>query len=103
MQDGYFSQLQTGDSINCLPIRIPLKINTNSAEITLGIAALQTVVSGDLYEGEYVVTPDTIAQTLPTEKKTLMKDITVKEIPFFETGNTSGGTTVYIAGNIEIL
>jgi len=52
------------------------------------------------YEGEYTATPKVEAQTLPTAKKYLDKDITLLAIPYFETSNTSGGNTVYIAKEI---
>ena len=49
------------------------------------------------YEGVYNVTPKVSEQTLPTAKKLLSKDVTIREIPYFEVGNNSGGNTVYIA------
>lgn len=62
---------------------------------------IATVTEGaDYYEGEYTVIPKTAEQVLPTEKKMMGSDITIKEIPFFDVSNTSGGTTVYIANEI---
>ena len=52
------------------------------------------------YEGEYTATPKVEAQTLPTAKKYLDKDITLLAIPYFETSNNSGGNTAYIAKEI---
>lgn len=52
------------------------------------------------YEGEYEVTPKVSKQTLPTAKKLLSKDVTIKEIPYFEVSNTSGGNTVYIGNEV---
>lgn len=51
----------------------------------------------ELYEGEYNITPDVEAQIIPTANKFLSEDVTVKQIPFFNVGNTAGGSTVYIA------
>ena len=48
------------------------------------------------YEGEYEVTPRTVAQVLPTKEKNMKNDVTVKEIPFYEVGNLQNGKTVYI-------
>ena len=42
--------------------------------------------------------PETI---LKTKDRKLIDDIVVKEIPYYETTNLSGGNTVYIAGHIE--
>lgn len=52
------------------------------------------------YEGEYKVTPKVIEQTLPTAKKLLSEDVTIKKIPYFEVSNTSGGNTVYIGNEV---
>lgn len=57
-------------------------------------------VGGDPYEGEYVVTPKVEAQTMPTKEKVMLEDVTIRAIPYFETSNTSGGNTVYIAKEI---
>ena len=52
------------------------------------------------YEGEYEVTPKIIKQTLPTTKKLLYEDVTIKEIPFFKVSNNSGGNTVFIGSEV---
>ena len=57
-------------------------------------------VGGSPYEGSYLVTPKIEAQVLPTAKKYLENDVTIKEIPFFEVSNTSGGNTVYIGNEV---
>lgn len=71
---------------------------TVSGNITYG-------VGGDIapiYEGDYEVLPLAFEETvLPTKDKKLIEDIVVKEIPYYETSNTSGGNTVYIAGHVE--
>jgi hypothetical protein len=64
------------------------------------IQAVTETVGGDPYQGEYIITPKMEAQTLPTKKKVLFEDVTVKEIPVFRVSNTSGGTTVYIANEV---
>lgn len=52
------------------------------------------------YEGEYDVTPKVSEQKLPTAKKLLSKDVTIKEIPYFEVSNESGGNTVFIGNEV---
>lgn len=55
-----------------------------------------------VYDGDYNVTPLAFQEvTLKTKDKKLIEDIVVKEIPYYETTNLSGGNTVYIAGQIE--
>lgn len=52
----------------------------------------------ETYDGEYEVVPRAFnSQTLKTANKLLTKDITVTEVPFFETSNEQDGKTIYIA------
>ena len=51
---------------------------------------------GEEFEGDYEVTPKVEAQTLQTRNKLMKADVSIKEIPFFDVSNTSGGSTVYI-------
>lgn len=55
----------------------------------------------DAYEGEYEITPTVKGRTLETAKKFVEADIVIKEIPYFDVGNTSGGSTVYIANELD--
>ena len=74
-------------------------IETISGTITYGIGD-----SGDteIYNGEYTVIPKAFEETvLQTRNKKMLNNVTVREVPYFETSNTSGGLTVYIAGQIE--
>jgi len=48
------------------------------------------------YTGVYEITPSTSEQVLPTAQKVLTADVTVQEIPYYETTNESGGYTVII-------
>ena len=51
------------------------------------------------YEGAYIVTPLPFAETvLPTTGKRMADDVTVLEIPYYETSNPYGGYTVNIGG-----
>ena len=52
------------------------------------------------YEGEYDVIPKVSEQTLPTANKLLSNDVTIKEIPYFEVSNSSGGNTVFIGNEV---
>lgn len=70
-----------------------------SGNITYGVG------EGDaspIYEGDYNVLPLAFQETvLQTKNKKLVNDIVIKEIPYYETSNPSGGNTVYIAGQVE--
>lgn len=49
------------------------------------------------FSGSYEVTPAAEAQTLETAQKLMTGDVTVGAIPYSETSNNAGGTTVTIA------
>lgn len=55
------------------------------------------------YDGAYSVTPTVGGETLPTKEKVMREDLEVRPIPFYETSNNSGGTTVYIAKELEVM
>lgn len=57
------------------------------------------VIDAEIYAGDYEVTPMTHTQILYTNDKLMTDDVTVKEIPYFETSNENG-TTVYIARTV---
>lgn len=48
------------------------------------------------YEGQYIVDPKFVEQKLETAHKIMTDDVTVKQIPYAEVDNQSGGTTFYI-------
>lgn len=69
-----------------------------------GFENLQIVTTApdvELYSGTYDITPTVGAQTLPTAQRYMVQDVNVNAIPFYNVGNTAGGSTVYIADNIE--
>lgn len=54
-----------------------------------------------VYDGEYVVVPDTgNEQVLKTAQKLLDADIKVNKVPYAEVSNTTGGTTVTIGSEV---
>ena len=57
-------------------------------------------IGGDSYEGPYDVTPKVTAQTLPTAKKFMQEDVSVRAIPYFDVSNPAGGNTIYIASEV---
>ena len=65
-------------------------------------SALKIVVSDahEHYAGDYTVIPQTEAQVLPTKDRIMVDNVTVKAIPYYETDNTQGGSTVYIGSEI---
>lgn len=65
-------------------------------ELDFAMGMCYSIVSGDIYMGEYEVIPKTIVQYLYTRDKTMKDNVTVYEIPYAETSNEYG-TTVSIA------
>lgn len=53
------------------------------------------------YEGDYEVTPTVEGLSLPTRQKYMTDDVKILAIPIYEVSNPSGGSTVYIADEIE--
>lgn len=51
----------------------------------------------ETYKGSYIVTPKVYPQSLPTKNKIMKSDVSILEIPYYETSNLSG-KTVYIGG-----
>lgn len=58
---------------------------------------LMPISDFDYYDGEYIVTPKTVEQSLATHQKAMRDDVTVLEIPYTESDNLAGGRTVTIA------
>lgn len=86
--------------LNVSESRARLRVRQERPSLTAQDAVVVTT-GGFPYEGAYEVTPTVDGFTLPTAKKVMREDLTVKQIPIFETGNTSGGSTVYIAADIN--
>lgn len=77
-------------------------------KISGSLSPLSASVSGDLiikrtadfYHGSYEVTPKAYTeQVLETAQKLMAHDVTVFQVPYYETSNVSG-TTVYIAKEV---
>lgn len=68
-----------------------------TARTVSGDLSIPTYVGPETYGGEYTVTPRMYEQVLETANKRMAEDVTVLQIPYYEVGNESGGTTVYIA------
>lgn len=63
--------------------------------------AISTGAAKRMYSGVYEVAPKTDeAVVLETAAKYMERDITVLKVPFYQTGNEQGGTTVYIGDEV---
>ncbi|MGN1249166.1 MAG: hypothetical protein ACI4XW_03735 [Candidatus Spyradocola sp.] len=55
----------------------------------------------ETYDGTYAVTPTPSGMVLPTARRMMREDLTVKAIPYYKVSNTGGGDTVYIGKELE--
>lgn len=83
--------------------KVSARISAPNAVVGKIGAQVITDISGvDKYTGPYEVTPKVEGQRLATAQKYMNQDVNVKAIPFYETSNPSGGTTVYIASSVSV-
>lgn len=73
----------------------------NRAPTLYGTISIKNCGGSDfpIYDGAYEVTPRSYEQILDTDRKLMLDDVTVHEIPYYETSNTSG-ITAYIGGEL---
>lgn len=91
-------------------MKITLKNALKSVDMSLqpaeklkigGMAACAWVYELPVYDGAYRVVPKAgKEQVLKTKEKTMIDDVTVEKVPFYEVSNLSGGTTCYIAEEV---
>lgn len=70
-------------------------------EMIVAVNSIENSGSGgateyETFDGEYEATPQIKSQTIATANKVMIKDFVVKEVPYFETTNNVGGTTITI-------
>ena len=88
-------------------IRSPEKITarikgTEKMSVQFGevVVVVEDISHLPQYDGPYEVTPRVAAQTLPTARKIMTEDLTVREIPRYDVSNTAGGKTIFIANEV---
>ncbi len=80
--------------------RIGAELDGGSDRFDAELAVLQQIaLLPDPYMGAYEVTPTVEGFTLPTARKVMSEDLTVKRIPYYEMDNTAG-TTVFIGSEV---
>ena len=80
----------------------PLKVQIS--EEIIGVKIDTPVISAGvpIYMGDYEVTPLAWEdQTLETEGKEMLQNVTVFKVPKWDTANPSGGRTCYIACTVN--
>lgn len=108
-QEQFNTQFNTDTSLNVSEsviqdINVGLDIDDGftaemSAEEDFVCSMGSSIPSGD-YDGPYEVTPKAYEeQILYTANKTMAQNVTIHEVPYYETPNTDGNT-VYIASEV---
>ena len=77
-------------------VEIPMRVEVSNILIPMEVEVSYTALSGEWYDGSYVVTPRLNEQTLPTQFQLMRDDVTVHKIPVTNTSNPYGGQTVVI-------
>ena len=63
-----------------------------------GMAGAVFNYTAPVYDGPYEAVPKAYdAQVLKTKDRTMVDDVTVEKVPFYEVSNEAGGMTCYVA------
>lgn len=65
------------------------------------VGSLSISVDYEDYTGSYDITPKVDEQVMRTKDSHMTDDVTIKAIPYYNVGNTSGGSTVYIGNKLD--
>lgn len=77
--------------------KLAVSFGNSKLDASTGIPVVKEYTGAPVYEGEYVIIPlAREEQALPTAAHLLTQDVVVKEIPYYEVSNPSGGYTVNI-------
>ena len=68
----------------------PIKVNFESA------SKIVIVDTTEHYKGNYEVTPKTTPQVMQTRNLIMDNDVLINKIPYSESDNSAGGTTITI-------
>ena len=73
-----------------------------TAQAVTASLQIPDIVHTAFYDGQYEIEPKAHTTiTLNTNGKTLLNNVVIKKIPYFETSNLSSGYTVYIASEVD--
>ena len=80
----------------CVAAARAVQVAASTPAASVSVTGPVVAAHGEEYTGPTTVTPSGSVQTLPTARKYLAQDITVREIQRWDVGNTAGGKTVFI-------
>lgn len=83
------------------PKEVDMDIRRDDKMSIGGMTANVWIFDAPVYDGAYQVIPSANeVQILKTKEKTMVDDVTVEKVPYYETSNTAGGMTCYIAEEV---
>lgn len=67
------------------------------AKLNVPVTVIYESSSGDIYQGDYTVTPKVTKEIiLETKTKVMKDDVTISKMPQFEVANEAGGKTLIL-------
>ena len=84
------------------PVDVQVDAANTTEPVDVQVDAVTRIPDGDVpvYDGPYEAVPKVTAQTLPTAKKLMRDDVSIRAIPYFDVSNSAGGNTIYIANEV---
>ena len=79
---------------------LPEVSESDDGKVLMVVGGQWAAANLPVYSGSYEATPTAAGFAMRTAGAYMEKDVTVNAIPYFETSNTSGGNTIYIASEV---
>lgn len=68
-------------SVSAAAQTIGIEAISEDLEAVIGLPIIREISGGEIYDGEYTITPTTADQTFPTYGKLMARDLVVEKIP----------------------
>lgn len=76
---------------------IKLKVADSAIRLKVPVTVVHESTDGEIYQGDYTVTPKVTEEVLlQTKSKVMKNNVTVLKVPQFEVSNDSGGKTLIL-------
>ena len=90
-----------GGSVDDSGGSLPPVTEADNGKVMMVVGGEWVAASLPTYAGSYSVTPTADGFAVPTAGAYMESDLTVNPVPYSETSNNSGGTTIYVASEVE--
>lgn len=76
---------------------IKLKVTDSTIKLKVPVTVVHESTDGEIYQGDYTVTPKITEEVLlQTKSKVMKSNVTVLKVPQFEVSNDAGGKTLIL-------